>query len=216
MTIFAYTAFDSKGKVFQGSIQEKTWTQALRRVKEMGLFPTSVKEKPRRTVSEKRAYSRRARPAPNLADGEPSFPTAIRGRVLTAFTRQMATLLEAGIPILRGLRSIEQQEENRGLRRILREVIGEIEGGSMLSEALARHPKVFNRLYVNMVVAGETAGMLESTLARVADFMERTQKTRAKIISALFYPASVISIALAILMVLTVFVIPRFKEVFAD
>ncbi len=216
MTIYAYTAFDSKGKLFRGSLQEKSWTQALRRVKEMGLFPTSVKEKPRRPASEK------AKPAPNLPRSRdpvsrwPSFGRTIPTKVLTAFTRQMATLLEAGIPILRGLRCIEQQEENRTLRTILGEVMAEIEGGSMFSEALARHPKVFNRLYINMIVAGETAGMLESTLARLANFMERSQKIRNKIVSSLFYPAAVMAVAMGILMILAVFVIPRFKEVFSE
>src|SRR6185369_3164958 len=102
------------------------------------------------------------------------------------------------------------------LRTILRNVINEIEGGGMFSEALARHPEVFSRLYVNMIVAGETAGMLESTLARLADFMERTQRIRSKIVSALFYPASVVLVAIGIMTLLMVFVVPKFKEVLGD
>src|SRR5947207_13072666 len=113
MTTFAYTAFDSKGKLFRGNVQEKSWTQALRRVKEMGLFPTSVKEKPRRTVREKSKPARWSNRAPEQTRRRLSFPAAVRPGVLTAFTRQMATLLEAGIPIIRGLRSIQEQEENR-------------------------------------------------------------------------------------------------------
>src|SRR5260221_5238139 len=174
MTIYAYTAFDSKGKLFRGSLQEKSWTQALRRVKEMGLFPTSVKEKPQRAAAEKVGPARDPARSHDQANRWPSFGGTVPTKVLTPFTRQMATLLEAGIPILPGLRCIEQQEENRALRVILGKVIGEIEGGSMFSEALARHPKVSNRLYINMIVAGETAGMLESTLARLANFMERS------------------------------------------
>ena len=217
MTTFAYIAFDSKGKLFRGNVQEKSWTQALRRVKEMGLFPTSVKERPRRALGDKLKPGRtRPRSAADSSRHWPSFTSGIGSRLLTAFTRQMATLLEAGIPILKALRSIEEQEENRALRTMLREVGHEIEGGSMFSEALARHPKVFSRLYINMIVAGETAGMLESTMTRLADFMERSRKIRAKITSSLFYPAAVIVVATSILIVLAVFVIPRFKEVFAD
>src|SRR5947209_11491115 len=151
MSTFAYIAFDSKGKQFNGSIQEKSWTQALRRVKEMGLFPTSVKEKPRRDGGEKAKTTGRQRRASDHASHWPSFGSTIPSKVLTAFTRQMATLLEAGIPILRALRSIQQQEEDRTLRGLLGDVIDEIEGGSMFSEALSRHPKVFSRLYINMV-----------------------------------------------------------------
>ena len=216
MSTFAYTAFDAKGNPLQGDLQEKTWTQAIRRVKEMGLFPTSVKEKPRR------AFAPKFKSAPARADAPTSnirWSLPFRNvppRVLTAFTRQMATLLDAGIPILKGLRCIAQQEENRVLRSILRQVIADIEDGSMFSEALTRHPRVFSRLYLNLIVAGETAGMLETTLARLADFMERSQKVRSKIVASLFYPASVISIAIGLLIVLAVFVIPRFKEVFSD
>lgn len=216
MSTFAYTAFDSKGKPFNGSIQEKSWTQALRRVKEMGLFPTSVKEKPRRAAGEKAKAAPRQSSAAGRASHWPSLTTRIPIKVLTAFTRQMATLLDAGIPIIRGLRAIQQQEENRTLRGLLGEIIGEIEGGSMFSEALSRHPKVFSRLYINLIVAGETAGMLETTLARLADLMERTQKIRSRIVSALFYPASVILVAIGILTILAVFVIPKFQAVFAD
>src|SRR6266853_4860800 len=210
MNTFTYTAFNSRGKLFRGSVQEKTWTQALRRVKEMGLFPTSVKEKSRGSARASSAGKTKSPTRSAVAATRSRRPLSITGgisvRILSAFTRQMATLLEAGIPILRALRSIEQQEENRTLRTILRKVNTEIEGGGTFSEALARHPEVFSRLYVNMIVAGETAGMLESTLARLADFMERTQRIRSKIVSALFYPASVVLVAIGILTILMVFV----------
>jgi len=220
MNTFTYTAFNSRGKLFRGSVQEKTWTQALRRVKEMGLFPTSVKEKSRGSARPSSAGKTKSPTRSAVAGARSRHRLSITGRIsvriLSAFTRQMATLLEAGIPILRALRSIEQQEENRTLRTILRKVITEIEGGGTFSEALARHPEVFSRLYVNMIVAGETAGMLESTLARLADFMERTQRIRSKIVSALFYPASVVLVAIGILTLLMVFVVPKFREVLGD
>lgn len=213
MSTFAYIAFDSKGKLFRGRIQEKSWTQAIRRVKEMGLFPTSVKEKPRAALPERfKSTSYKTPVRQPLA----LLGSHIGARTMIAFTRQLATLLEAGIPIVRALRSIEQQEENRKLRVVLREVIAEIEGGSTFSEALTRHPKIFSRLYVNMIVAGETAGMIESTLARLADFMERSHKIHARIVSASFYPAAVMFVAMGILIVLAVFVVPKFREVIGD
>ena len=120
MSTFAYIAFDSKGKLLRGDIQEKSWTQALRRVKEMGLFPTSVKEKSKKVLVEKFNRVRGRVHSPAVASRRPSLFSSISTKAVTAFTRQIATLIEAGIPIIRGLRSIEQQEENRALRILLR------------------------------------------------------------------------------------------------
>jgi len=216
MTTFAYIAFDSRGKSFRGSVQEKSWTQAIRRVKEMGLFPTSVKEKRRPDAARKLGFARSRSLAADRSSFWPRMIKRVPGKVLTAFTRQMATLLDAGIPIVRALRCIEEQAENRPLRGIIGEIVKAIEGGSMFSEALAQHPKVFSRLYSNMIVAGETAGMLENTLARLADFMERSERIKAKIVAAIFYPAAVLVVAMGILAILAVFVIPKFKEVLGD
>lgn len=216
MSNYAYVALDSKGKMFRGSIAEKSWTSAIRRVKEMGLFPTSVKEESRRAIVERLKATWQPTRTREVARPRRFAFGKIPAKVLTAFTRQLATLLDAGVSLVRGLRAIEQQEENRILRNVLRKIILDVEGGSQLSEALANHPKIFDKLYINMVVAGETAGMLESTLARLADFMERSQKIRSKIKAALFYPAAVISVATALLIFLSVWVIPRFQAVFAD
>ncbi|MBI4663111.1 MAG: type II secretion system F family protein [Verrucomicrobia bacterium] len=216
MSTFAYTGLDSKGKPFHGRIKERSWTQALRRVKEMGLFPISVKEQSQRIIVERLKRTLNRADVTKRTPRWPSSPGRIASKVLTAFTRQLATLIEAGIPLVAALRSVEQQEENRRLKTILRQVTADIEGGSTLSEALGRHPKVFSRLYLNMIVAGETAGMLDNTLTRLADFMERAQRIRAKVISSLIYPAAVIFVAVSILTALTVWVIPRFKDVFAD
>jgi type IV pilus assembly protein PilC len=215
MSTYAYTALDAKGKLFQGSIEEKTWTRAIRRVKEMGLFPTSVKEQTRRAILE------RLKPAksPVAAERPARSPVLLRRlstRTLTAFTRQLATLIDAGIPLLKGLRAIEHQEENSKLRGVLQKVMASVESGSTFSEALAAQPKVFNRLYVSLVVAGESAGMLEAALGRLADFMERAQKIRSKVVSAMFYPAAVIFVATAVLVLMTVWIIPQFKRLFIE
>jgi type IV pilus assembly protein PilC len=214
MSTFAYTAFDSKGKLFRGDIEEKSWTQALRRVKEMGMFPASVKERAQ-PLFRKKVKGQEAR-ARGVAAKGPLFGGRISAATITAFTRQLATLIDAGIPLIRGLRSMQEQEENRRLRAIIGELIKGIEGGSTLSETLERQPKVFSRLYVKMIVAGETAGILEGALGRLADFMERAMKVRSRIKAALVYPTAVLFVAATIVVGLTTFVIPRFKAALAD
>lgn len=217
MSTFVYTAFDAKGKLFRGQVKEKTWTQALRRVKEMGLFPTSVKEHERRSWRQRlEAVRPRARIRPVKHAGALVTSGPVPPKVLTAFTRQIATLLEAGIPLLRALRSTREQEESRRLAGVMDQLVSDIEGGCSFSEALSRHPKVFSRIYITMVRAGEASGTLESGLARLAQFMERAARLRARVKSALIYPAAVIFVAVAIIVGLSVFVLPRFREVFRD
>jgi type IV pilus assembly protein PilC len=139
----------------------------------------------------------------------------VKPKVLTAFTRQLATLVDAGLPLLRGLRVLEKQERSAALKKILGELALSIEGGSTFSEALAQHPKVFNRLFVNMVKAGELGGVLEVVLKRLAEFSEKAQKIKGKVKAALFYPVAVLIVAVGILILLMVMVVPKFKEVFA-
>ncbi len=138
----------------------------------------------------------------------------IKPAVLAVFTRQLATLVDVGMPLLRGLRLLQEQEENRTFKRVISEVARTIESGGTLSEALAAHPKVFSRLYVNMVKAGETGGILELVLRRQAEFMEKALKIKGKVKAAMFYPMAVMGVAAGILTLLLVFIIPRFQAVF--
>ena len=126
-----------------------------------------------------------------------------------------ATLVDAGLPLLRGMRVLQKQERSPVLKSILDDLSLAIEGGSTFSEALAQHPKVFNRLYVNMVKAGELGGVLEVVLNRLSEFQEKAQKIKGKVVAAMFYPVAVMVVAVAIMGVLVVIVIPKFKEVFA-
>ena len=135
----------------------------------------------------------------------------MKPKVLTTFTRQLATLVDAGLPLLRGLRVLEKQERNATLKGILGELALAIEGGSTFSEALAQHPKVFNRLFVNMVKAGELGGVLEVVLKRLAEFSEKAQKIKGKVKAAMFYPVAVLIVAVGIMILLMTFVIPRFQ-----
>jgi len=193
-------------------------------VKEMGLFPTKIVEveKAKEKADKKPAAKGAAGKAPGKPKkkGEinikiPGLGGRVKSKVLTTFTRQLATLVDAGLPLLRGLRVLEKQERNPTLKNIIGELALSIEGGSTFSEGLAQHPKVFNRLFVNMVKAGELGGVLEVVLARLSEFMEKAQKIKGKVIAAMFYPCAVLVVATAILIVLMVFVVPKFKEVFA-
>jgi len=139
----------------------------------------------------------------------------VKPAAIAVLTRQIATLVDAGLPLLRGLRILQQQETHPTLKRILGEIGTTIEGGSLFSEALAQHPKVFNKLYVNMVRAGEAGGALEISLQRLAELMEKAQKIKGKVQSALFYPVAVMFVAALVMALMLIYVIPKFKEVFA-
>ncbi len=222
MPKFNYVAMDSHGKETKGTLEVNSQNEAIGRVKEMGLFPTKIVEvekvKPEKKGAAKGAAGKA--PAGKKKKGEisikiPGFGGKVKSKVLTTFTRQLATLVDAGLPLLRGLRVLEKQERNPTLKRIVGELALSIEGGSTFSEGLAQHPKVFNRLFVNMVKAGELGGVLEVVLARLSEFMEKAQKIKGKVIAAMFYPTAVLVVAVAILMILMVYVIPKFKDVFA-
>ena len=213
MNTYAYEAVDAAGASSAGMLEVASQNEAVRRIKEMGLFPIRVAQRQQsrfqRVVAKSRSSGRSGSSSIAL------FGQRVKPAALTVLTRQIATLVDAGLPLLRGLRILEQQEANRTLKRILGEVGEGIEAGSQFSEAIAAHPKVFNRLYVNMVRAGELGGALEVSLRRLAEFMEKAQKIKGKVKSAMFYPAAVMSVATAIMGLMLVFVIPRFKEVFS-
>ena len=135
---------------------------------------------------------------------------------MTTFTRQLSTLQDAGLPLLRSLQILESQQKPGRLRTVLGSVCEDVEGGNTLSDAFARHPKAFDRLYVKMVKAGEIGGVLDVILQRLADFMEKGQRLRRRIKGAMIYPTVVILIAVAIVTGIMYFVIPKFQEIFND
>jgi type IV pilus assembly protein PilC len=219
MPKFNYVAMDSRGKETKGTIEVSNQNEAIGRIKEMGFFPTKVVEDKGgpATAGGKKVAGKKGKKGVNvnLNIQIPGLSGRVKSKVLTTFARQLATLVQAGLPLLRGLRVLAKQERNATLKGILGELASAIEGGSTFSEALAQHPKVFNRLFVNMVKAGEIGGVLEVVLKRLSEFMEKAQKIKGKVIAAMFYPCAVLVVATAILMILMVFVIPKFKEVFA-
>jgi type IV pilus assembly protein PilC len=223
MPKYNYVAMDQKGKETKGTLEVASQNEAITRVKEMGLFPTKIveidkaKEKPDKQEKSKATAKKTGgkKKGGGINITIPGLGGKVKTKVLTAFTRQLATLVDAGLPLLRGLRVLEKQEKHPTLKKIIGEIALSIEGGSTFSEALAQHPKVFNRLFVNMVKAGELGGVLEVVLARLAEFMEKAQKIKGKVVAAMFYPVAVLVVATAIMFVLMTLVIPKFKEVFA-
>jgi type IV pilus assembly protein PilC len=225
MPKFSYVAMDAHGKESKGTLEVSNQNEAIGRVKEMGLFPTKIVEvdKAKEKPEKKGAAPAKAGAKPakgkglniNLNLKIPGLGGRVKSKVLTTFTRQLATLVDAGLPLLRGLRVLEKQERNPTLKNIIGELAVSIEGGSTFSEGLAQHPKVFNRLFVNMVKAGELGGVLEVVLNRLSEFMEKAQKIKGKVVAAMFYPIAVLVVATVILTILMVYVIPKFKEVFA-
>ena len=226
MPKFNYVAMDTKGKEITGALESDTTTAAIGRIREMGYFPTNVTE----VGKEKKT----ARGAPSAALGGAGKSSAKKGgegktsinlllgggkvksKVLTAFTRQLATLIDAGLPLLRGLDVLRKGEKHPTLKRTVGQIAEAVEGGSTFSEALAQHPKIFTKLYVNMVRAGEAGGVLDVTLNRLADFQEKAQKIKNKVVSAMVYPTVVIVVALTIVIFLMAVIVPKFQEIFKD
>jgi type IV pilus assembly protein PilC len=226
MPKYSYIAMNSRGKEEKGTLEAASQNEAITRVKEMNFFPTKIVEVDKEKADKKSKTPAKPKPGAKGAKGAkkgvninikiPGLSGRVKSKVLTTFTRQLATLVDAGLPLLRGLRVLEKQERNVTLKGIIGDLALSIEGGSTFSEGLAQHPKVFNRLFVNMVKAGELGGVLEVVLNRLSEFMEKAQKIKGKVIAAMFYPLAVMTVAVIIMGVLMVFVIPKFKEVFSN
>jgi len=224
MPKFSYVALDTRGKEISGVLESENTTAAVSRIREMGYFPTNVAEADKAPAKKGAKTPGASAPGGGKAPSKKgmgsinlSFGTGkVKTKLLTAFTRQLATLIDAGLPLLRGLDVLRKGEKNPTLKRTLQQIAESVEAGSTFSEALAQHPKVFNRLYVNMVRAGEAGGVLDVTLGRLADFQEKAQKIKNKVVAAMVYPAVVIFVALAIVSFLMVVIVPKFQEIFND
>ncbi len=211
MATFLYEAMNQAGQEVKDEIEAASSEDALTKIRGLGYYPTKLKQK---------GGKRAAKAEAAAAGGKKRKAVGGIGRVkvkeVTQFTRQLSTLQDAGLPILRSLRILEQQQKPGMLRMILRNVADDIEGGATLSEAMAGQPKAFDRLYCNMVQAGETGGVLDVILQRLADFMERAQRLKRKVVGAMIYPAVVITFAVLIVAGIMVAVVPKFEEIFKD
>jgi len=208
MPTFQFEAMDATGQEIKDLIEAPSQEEAQATIRQMGYFVTKISvKKGRKTAAEKKKSGKRKR---SFAIG------GVGSSKLTTFTRNLSILQDAGLPILRSLRILENQEKGGALKNCLMDVCDEIEGGATLSEAMAKSPKAFNRLYVNMVKAGEAGGALELILQRLADFQERSQSLKRKVRGALVYPVFVVLFAVGILVFIMWRIVPSFQKIFKD
>jgi type IV pilus assembly protein PilC len=213
MPTFAFEAMNSSGQEVKDEVEANDSQEAIAKIRQKGYFPTKVREK-----AGKKKVAKKAKDDTSLTPTR-KMPLSIGGvprKQLVGFTRQLSTLQDAGLPILRSLQILEQQQKPGLLKAIIGGVADEVEGGGTLSDAMSKYPKAFDKLYVNMINAGEAGGVLDLILARLADFMEKAAKLKKKVIGAMIYPAVVISIAVGIVSMIMIFVIPKFEEIFSD
>lgn len=210
MPKFAYKAMNKEGKNVFGIIDSESQALAINDIRSIGLYPTHVREA--RKSDEKRARKQRGEGG-GLNE---IYFGGLKTKQIVMTTRQLSTLIDAGLPLLRSLNILVAQQKPSKMRDVLREISDDVQGGSTFSDALAKHPKAYDRLFVNMVRAGEVGGILEVVLARLADFMERREDLKRRVKSALVYPIAVIVIATGIVSFLLVKVVPVFAEIFQD
>jgi len=207
MPTYQFEAMDATGQEIKDVIEAPNEEEAQATIRQMGYFVTKISEKKGRAAAGKKKKGTRKK---TFALGR------VNGKVLTTFTRQLSILQDAGLPILRSLRILENQAKPGALKNSLIDVCDEIEGGATLSEAMAKAPKAFDRLYVNMIKAGEAGGALETILQRLAEFQERSQSLRRKIKGALVYPVVVVCFAVAILVFIMLRIVPEFQKIFEE
>lgn len=210
MARYRYTAVAPGGKSVRGHIEGAGEAAVVARLRELGYFPTRIT--PIKRSSTRHFYVEELpgiRLLHRLISGG-----GIRPRTLALFTRQVAVLYKAGIPLVRALTIAREQSRSANLRRALTDVVGDVEAGMPLHQALAAHPTVFPRLYCQMVKAGETSGALESILHRLAQFQKKRLSLRSKVRSAMMYPAVVLTLATIVVGIVLVFVIPRFQKIY--
>ncbi len=216
MARFRYIAMDGNGAEVEGVIDAGGQNQAVSAIRAQGLFPTRVSEVGAKAAKPSVAQQRRMAASGSGFKFPRLFKPRVRPKQLMVFTRQLATLIEAGLPLLRGLRILLKQEKSAGLREALTGMGEAVESGGTFSEALAQFPRTFDNLYVNMVKAGEAGGVLDEVLARIAEFQEKAERIKGKVKSAMTYPIVVLVAALGILTFLMIFIIPRFADIFTD
>ncbi|MFH1301350.1 MAG: type II secretion system F family protein [Planctomycetota bacterium] len=216
MPVYQYEAMDNTGLEVKDTIEATSEAEAQTLIKEKGFFVTKIAEKGRGKKQKKGAPGKGGG-AKKASPKKGGFSLGgVRPKQLCTFTRQLSTLQDAGLPILRSLRILEAQAKPGPLKASLDGVIEDIESGNTLSEAMAKQPKCFDNLYVNMVKAGEAGGALEVILQRLAEFKERAQSLKKKVQGAMIYPVAVITVAGLIVGFIMYWIIPKFKKIFLD
>ncbi len=207
MPTYQFEAMDSTGQEIKDVIEAPTEAEAQATIRQMGYFVTKISVKKER---KKKAEKDTAKKKRGFAIG------GVKSKTLTTFTRQLSILQDAGLPILRSIRILEGQQTPGRLKNSLMDVCDEIEAGATLSEAMGKSPKAFDRLYVNMIKAGEAGGALEVILRRLAEFQERAESLKRKVKGAMVYPVVVVSVAVGILTFIMIKIVPAFQKIFED
>lgn len=217
MPTFHYIALDQNGQESAGVIDAATESEAISSLRQQQLYPTTVVQEGKGDVS---AIKRRARSGPKVGKGKDSAKASgaakVKSKTLMIFTRQLATLIDSGLPLLRGLTVLARQEPMPVMKRTITTLADSVQTGSTFSESLQQFPRIFNKLYVNMVKAGELGGVLEIVLNRLAEYQEKAQKLKNKVVAAMVYPIIVMFIAVAIMIFLMLVIVPKFERIFED
>jgi type IV pilus assembly protein PilC len=221
MPRFTYVALDARGQESTGLMEAGSSNEVIGQLRQAGYFPTSVYEegksspdgRTQRATTTKPKRAPRARGGANMVLFERK---TVKPKLLMIFTRQLATLIDSGLPLLRGLNVLAKQERDNVLRNTVNKLAEGVQSGGTFSESLAQHPRIFNDLYVNMVKAGELGGVLEVVLTRLAEFQEKAAKIKSKVIAAMVYPSIVMTMALAIMAFLLIYIVPKFEGIFHD
>jgi len=212
MPVYVFEAMDGQGREIRDEIEARSDQDAAEKIRRRNLFPTKVQPKGARGGASAAAPMAVGK----KSGGGVTLFNRVSAKALTQFTRQFATLMDAGLPIVRSLDILANQQKPGPFRNTIQQVREDVEGGSSLSEAMNRHPKIFDRLFTNMIKAGEAGGVLDTILTRLADFREKSLALRSQVIKALIYPIAVIVIAGGILAIIIVVVVPQFKAMFEE
>ncbi|SHI69468.1 type IV pilus assembly protein PilC [Malonomonas rubra DSM 5091] len=201
MPSFAYTGKSRDGKTVKGTMEATSESVVMANLRRQGVQASKVKEAGKGMNMEL-----------NISFMQPKITT----KDIVVFTRQFATMIDAGLPLVQCLDILSTQQENKTFKTILTQVKEDVESGSTFADALKKHPKAFNELYVNLVAAGEVGGILDTILNRLAAYIEKALKLKKQVKSAMTYPTTIVGIALVVIAVILVFVIPAFEKMFAD
>ncbi len=209
MPVFQFKAHDKRSnKEITDTIEAVSQVEAIAAIKRQGFLPIEVKEA--------RAKAGKSGAAASGKGGMSMGGGGIKPKQVTLFTRQLSTLQDAGLPIVQSLQILSDMQRPGKFKHSIATVTDDVQSGTMLSEAMSRHPKVWDKLYTNLVKAGETAGALDIILRRLAEFREKAERLRKKVVGALIYPAAVMTIAGAILTFIMVFIVPKFEQIFKE
>ncbi len=199
MPAYNWVAETRKGKVIKGELEAADEKSAVLQLKRRNLKIKKIKAKPK-----------------DLFENVSFMQPKVTNKDIVIFTRQFSTMIDAGLPLIQGLTILADQAENKTFRGMLKEIVKDVEGGSSLAEAMEKHPKVFDGLFVNLVAAGEVGGILDTILQRLATYIEKAEKLKSRIKGAMTYPIVVMAIAIIVIAVIMIFVIPVFQDMFAS